>query len=102
MSIDSKQLAQDSIARFNHQASKQYLLDKYTALLTFASQGGMWTASPELIAFLKLCNNNVVIKDVFDNPVQVHAPTLHQEMLAVYKKVMSDWHGEYTELNQES
>jgi hypothetical protein len=98
MSIDAQQLSRNAQARFNHQASKRYLQEKYQNKLTFASQSGMWTASPELLAFLKLFTNQVVIRDVYNNPVKVHAPTLFKEMLELYTNTMNEWHGEYTEL----
>ena len=98
MSIDNEQLSKNAIARFNHQASKNYLHEKYNAKLTIASQGGLWTITPELIAFLQMFDSHVVVKDVYNNPIKVHAPTLCDEMTSLYTTVMNQWHDEYTEL----
>ena len=50
--------------RFDHEASRQALKEKYEAKLIFAHQGGMFRAGPELIVLLNsLSQDSVIIVD---------------------------------------
>ena len=71
--MDTKTLITEARARFNHNAAKAQLKDKYDGKLIIADQGGLWKATPELIAFLNALSedNFVILIDNFDNPVQV-------------------------------
>ena len=40
-------------ARFNHQESRQYLIEKYSNQLHVSYRGGMWTVTTDLINFLR-------------------------------------------------
>ena len=58
--------------RFNHEASKQALKEKYQAKMIFAHQGGMFRAGPELIAVLSTVQQDrIVLVDLYDTPVEV-------------------------------
>lgn len=96
--MDTQKLIQDAKARFRHNESKLYLQEKYKNKLTFANSGGMWTASPELISFLSLAPDEVILKDNFGNPVKVVARELKDEAWKIYHAVMSDWYREYNNL----
>ena len=97
--MDTKTLITEAKARFNHNSAKAYLKDKYDSKLTVADQGGLWKATPELIAFLTAVDDNfVVLIDNFDNPVQVKREDLLQVLKDTYQKAMLDWYKEWKEL----
>jgi len=97
--MDTKTLIAEAKARFNHNAAKAQLKDKYDGKFIVADQGGLWKATPELIAFLNAVDDNfVIIIDNFDNPVQVKREDLLRVLQDTYQKVMLEWYKEWKEL----
>ena len=97
--MDTKTLILEAKARFNHNSAKAQLKDKYDGKFIVAEQGGLWKASPELIAFLHALDDNfVILIDNFDNPVQVNREELLTVVKNTYQKVMLDWYKEWKEL----
>lgn len=98
--MDTKTLISEAKARFNHNAAKAQLKDKYDGKLIIADQGGLWKATPELISFLNSASedNFVILIDNFDNPVEVKREQLLEVLKATYQKVMLEWHKEWKEL----
>jgi hypothetical protein len=97
--MDTKTLIAEAKARFNHNAAKAQLKDKYDGKFIVADQGGLWKATPELIAFLTAADDNfVIIIDNFDNPVEVKREDLLRVLQDTYKKVMLEWYKEWKEL----
>jgi hypothetical protein len=101
--MDTTQLIADVKARFAHNSAKAYLKDKYASKLIVAEQGGLWTAGPELIAFLAAqsdftIDDTVILIDNFDNPVQVNGPSLLAILQKTYNTVMNAWYAEWKEL----
>ena len=99
--MDTKLLISEVKARFGHNASKEYLRDKYTSKLIIADQGGLWKATPELLTFLATTfSKTLVIVDDFGNPVKVNRVELLVKLTDVYNSVMEEWHNEWTELEK--
>jgi len=97
--MDTKTLISEAKARFNHNAAKAQLKDKYDGKFIVAEQGGLWKATPEFIGFLNALNDDTVILiDTFDNPVEVEREQLLEVLKTNFQKVMSDWHKEWKEL----
>lgn len=98
--MDTAKLIADAKARFNHNAAKAYLKDKYASKLIVAEQGGLWKISPELIAFLNGMSphEKVVLVDTYDNPVEVDRIALLEKAEEVYQTVMGQWLTEWKEL----
>ena len=97
--MDTKTLIADAKARFNHNAAKAQLKDKYDGKFIVAEQGGLWKASPELIAYLSAVDDNfVILVDNFDNPVEVKREDLLKIVKDTYQKVMLEWYKEWKEL----
>ena len=88
-------------ARFDHAAARRTLKEKYQGKLTFAYNGGMWSAGPELLTLLKLCSGPVVILDLYENPVQITAEELYKLSLQRWQEQMTAWLVEYEELNKQ-
>ena len=97
--MDTKTLISEAKARFNHNSAKAQLKDKYDGKFIIAEQGGLWKASPELIAFLNALDDNfVILIDNFNNPVQVKREQLLTVLKETYNKVMLDWYKEWKEI----
>jgi hypothetical protein len=98
--MDTDQLISHSRARFEHEAARKTLREKYQAKFTFAYAGGMWQAGPELLTVLKLYPGEAVILDLYENPVKVNAEELYELAVARWQEQMNAWLMEYEELNR--
>lgn len=96
--MNTNQLVSDAKVRFKHLESKLYLHEKYTSLLNFTAQNGNWTASIELISFLRNSNDKVILLDNFKNPVKVDSKLLLDQTENLYNKVMEEYLSEFTKL----
>ena len=97
--MDTKTLISEAKARFNHNSAKAQLKDKYDGKFIIAEQGGLWKATPELIAFLNSMDNNfIILIDNFNNPVQVNRDQLLSVIKDTYQKVMLEWYKEWKEI----
>lgn len=97
--MDTDQLIAHSRARFEHAAAKRTLREKYEAKLVFGFNGGMFRATPEMIVFLSLYDDQqIVVKDLYDNPVEVVARELYDLMQARWQEQMTAWSVEYNQL----
>lgn len=100
--MDTDKLVAHSKARFEHAAAKRTLKEKYQGKFIFAHQGGMFNATPELISFLKSYDQTIdmVITDLYDNPVRVNVSQLLIVALRLYEEQTTAWLVEYEELNK--
>lgn len=96
--MDTQSLLSDIKARFNHNAFKAHLKDKYDGKLIVAEQGGLWKATPDLIGYLASTTEEyVILIDAFENPVFVNRVQLHSILHRVYNDVMQLWYNEWKE-----
>jgi len=98
--MDTEQLISHGRARFEHAAAKRLLKEKYQGKLTFAYNGGMWRAGPELITLLTGRTEDIVLLDLYENPVRVNAPQLLQETEQRWQEQMNAWLIEYEQLSR--
>jgi len=98
--MDTDQLISHSRARFEHEAARRTLREKYQAKFTFAHAGGMWSAGPELLTVLKLCSGEAVILDFYENPVKVNAEELYELTATRWQEQLNAWLVEYEELSR--
>jgi len=99
--MDTDQLIAHARARFDHEAARKLLKEKYQGKLVFGYNGGMFKSTPEMITFLSLYNNErIVIQDLYENPVEVNAQDLKDIMQAKWYEQMNAWLVEYNELNK--
>jgi len=89
-----------SRARFEHEAARRTLREKYQAKFTFAHAGGMWQAGPELLTVLKLCSGEAVILDLYQTPVKIQVEELYELAIARWQEQLNAWLTEYEELNR--
>jgi hypothetical protein len=99
--MDTNEIIAHSRARFEHAAAKKLLKEKYQSKLNFGWNGGMFRASPEMITFLSLYDDKqIVVQDLYENPVKVNAQELLGIMQARWQEQMNAWLIEYEELNK--
>lgn len=99
--MDTNTLIADAKARFSHNSAKAYLKEKYQSKLVLAEQNGLWKADLETINFLNAStNDNVVLIDIFGNPVLVDRKTLLEKLQTTYDQVMREWYDEWIILEQ--
>jgi hypothetical protein len=105
--MDTDKLVEHARARFEHAAAKRTLKEKYQGKLIFAYEGGMFKVGPELITFLDVCvkqnkhaETNIIILDLYDNPVSVNVIELREIAFQYYTETMKSWFEEYEELNK--
>lgn len=94
-------LIQTVRARFNHNVSKRVLKEKYLAKMIFAYNGGMFRAGPELLTLLQSIpvNDQVVILDLYDNPIQINPTELQYLAFGRWQEQMNAWLVEYETLS---
>jgi hypothetical protein len=99
--MDTKTLISDAKARFNHNAAKSYLKEKYETRLIVAEQGGLWRANLQTINFLNNSQSEtVILVDSFENPVEVNRTELLAKLNETYESVMREWLNEWAELEK--
>jgi hypothetical protein len=98
--MDTDQLIAHSRARFEHEAARRTLREKYQAKFTFAHAGGMWQAGPELLTVLKLCSGEAVILDLYQTPVKIQVEELYELAIARWQEQLNAWLVEYEQLNR--
>ena len=99
--MNTDNLIAQSRARFDHAAARRVLKEKYQGKMVFAFGGGMWRAGPELIALLKDRSEiDIVLEDLYENPVRVNAPQLLRECEQRWQEQMNAWLVEYEQLNK--
>jgi hypothetical protein len=98
--MNTDQLISHSRARFEHEAARRTLREKYQAKFTFAHAGGMWLAGPELLTVLKLCSKEAVILDLYENPVKVNTEELYELATARWQEQLNAWLVEYEQINK--
>lgn len=94
--MDTDQLIAQSRSRFDHEVAKRVLREKYQAKMIFAYAGGMWRAGPDLLTLLEVCSSDdVVIEDLYNNPVRINVQELQQLALERWQEQMNAWLVEY-------
>jgi hypothetical protein len=88
-------------ARFDHEAARRVLREKYQAKMIFAYRGGMWAAGPELQTILSTCPDaEAVILDLYQNPVRVDVKELLVMSQQRWQEQMNAWLVEHEQNSQ--
>jgi len=100
--MDTEQLVAHARSRFEHAAARRNLKEKYQAKQTFAHNGGMWRAGPELLSVLNCCtmDRDVVLEDLYGTPVKINTKELWNLAAERWQETMNAWLVEYEQLNQ--
>jgi hypothetical protein len=98
--MNTDELVAHGRARFEHEAARRTLREKYQAKLTFAHGGGIWRAGPDLINILNCCSgDDAVIVDLYENPVRISPTELKRLAEQRWQEQLTAWLVEYEELN---
>jgi len=89
--------------RFDHDAAKQVLKEKYEAKMLFAAFGGMWKAGPDLLCLTKLLGqkDEIVLLDDYGNPCKVNPLELCELAGSRWQEQLNAWHHEFEELQKQ-
>ena len=100
--MSTEELVVHGRKRFEHAAARRLLKEKYQAKLTFAYSGGMFQAGPELLTLLQAIpvEDDVVILDLYQNPVRVNPGDLQQIAFDRWQEQMNAWLVEFDAINQ--
>jgi selenocysteine-specific translation elongation factor len=97
--MDVKSLLVEAKARFQHNAARDYLKEKYKDKLIVADQGGLWKADSETIALLSSFDSEtIIIVDTFSTPVEVNRVELLEKLKELYQSVSQEYLKEWKEL----
>lgn len=100
--MNTDDLIKETKAKFAHNLAKHYLKEKYQSKLIFADQGGLWKATPDFLSFLSSPTlNEIVILDLYDNPIKVNKELLSMKAHSTYNDVMTEWHEEWSNLSRQ-
>lgn len=98
-------LVQSIRIRFDHEAAKQTLKEKYEAKMLFAAFDGMWKAGPKLLSTLAILRSRdlveAVIVDEYGNPCKVNVSRLETEATERWQEQMNAWILEFEELQRQ-
>lgn len=99
--MDTDSVIAHSRARFDHESARRVLKEKYQAKLVFGCNGGMFRAAPEMISFLSLYGDqSIVVLDLYENPVEVNAQELCDQMKSRWQEQMNAWLIEHENLRR--
>jgi hypothetical protein len=86
---------------FDRSVYKRNLRETAQAQLTVPFSGGLFVASPTLIAFLGACTEDIVyLEDNYNNPIQVDRAELLSLLKDAYNNAMASWHEELQKSNR--
>jgi hypothetical protein len=99
--MDTEKLMAHARERFDHEATRRQLREKYQAKMILGYRGGLFRASPENIALLHIYQEQeIVMLDLYENPVRVSAAELKHHMQQCWQEQMNGWLAEYEQANQ--
>lgn len=98
--MDTDNLVAHARARFEHEAARRTLKEKYQAKMVFAHAGGMWRAGPDLQTTLLSCpGSEAVILDLYETPIKVDTKELYALSQQRWQEQMNAWLIEHERLN---
>lgn len=83
----------------DYQKNQQRLREQIKTDLVITHGGGMFTITPELIAFLSAWDEEMIyLEDQFQKPILCNRVQLLHEAKQQYHRVLNRWHGLHEEL----
>lgn len=99
--MNTDNLVAHARARFDHEAARRVLKEKYLAKMIFAYRDGMWRAGPELQTTLLTCpDKQAVVLDLYENPVNVNTAELMSLSQQRWQEQMTAWLVEFEHNNK--
>lgn len=90
--MNTEDLISKARARFDHEAAKKILKEKYESRMLFAHSGGMWRAGPDLQTMLLTCpGDQAVLLDLYETPVKIDTKELYAMSQQRWQEQMNAW-----------
>ena len=85
----------------DYQVNKRILREKIQTDLHFAYNGGLFKATPELLAFVSTWpTDELYLEDTYQNPIEINKQIFLSTAQQHYQKVMNRWHQQHDELRK--
>ncbi len=86
----------------DYQINRQILREKIQTDLHFAYNGGLFKATPELIAFVSVWDTEyMTLEDTYGNPIEIENTKLFLvQVKQHYQQAMNRWHQQHAELRR--
>lgn len=100
--MNPEQLKTLADSEFDRALLRKNLRETANGSLTVAHNGGLFPASMQLIAFLETWKevDNLVVEDIYNNPIMVNVPTLLEKLKEQYSSTMLVWYNAYQNSNR--
>lgn len=99
--MNPDQLKELADSQFERSAYTKTLRESVYARLTVAHNGGLFSITPSLLAFLAtMPNDNVVVEDIYNNPIRVNRLQLLDQARGQYDEVMNEWQEDIEKSNR--
>ena len=99
--MDLDQLTTQIRQATDYQVNRRILREKIQTDLHFAYNGGLFRATPELLAFVQSWPiDELYLEDTYQNPIEVDRQVFLVMAQQHYHKVMNRWHQEHAELKK--
>lgn len=101
--MNTEQIKRAAKVKYLHTLAKETAKEKFESQLVITSQGGCWQVNQQLISFLSITKlgDQVVMLDVYENPVRVDRKKLLAECIDIYTTVMDAWLADYEEISSQ-
>ena len=94
--MDTENLIAHTRSRFDHEANRRVLREKYQAKMMLGYRGGLFRATPENIALLQIYQGqDLVMLDLYEVPIKVSASELQSLMQQCWQEQMNAWLVDY-------
>jgi len=85
----------------DYQLNKTILKEKIQTDLHVTHNGGLFKATPELISFLSVWDQDTLyLEDEYQNPVMINRTELLAECKQHFQQIMNTWHQQHAELRK--
>jgi len=96
--MDVNKLKIQADQAFDRDTARLALKEKIDARLCVAINGGLFRATPELIAFLSTWPiETVYLQDIHDQPIELDRVLALAQLSQAYQYAMNSWHEEHTQ-----
>jgi hypothetical protein len=99
--MNPDQLKNLADAQFERSAYTKTLRESIYARLTVAHNGGLFSITTSLIAFLAaMPGDEIVVEDIYNNPIRVKRQQLLEQAKNQYVEIMLEWNTELDKSNR--
>lgn len=104
--MNAKKLQTLAESKFDIKAAKLALLERVDAQITFTHNGGLFKATPYLLAeiagYLTMYNNDdlVVMLDEYENPIELYLGVFRTLAIEAHQYALNSYKAEYDKLKK--